>query len=65
MPLPKAKELRDKTVEELNKMLSDYRRQYLEAMDPKSPIHGKLRSIRRTMARILTVLREKGRGGAV
>ena len=60
MPLPKAKELREKSVEELRKMLSEYRRQYMEATDPQSPIHGKVRSIRKVIARILTVLREKG-----
>ena len=61
----KAKELRQKSPEELKELLKDLRaelvkeRAQIEAgLRPENP--GRIRAIRRDIARILTILREKG-----
>lgn len=64
MAIARAKELRQKSEGELRKLLSEYRAELrrLEAqiaagVRPENP--GKVRELKRTIARILTVLNEK------
>jgi len=60
----KTSELRELNLEELNKKAGDLRRELLSArislanQQLKNPL--KLRDLRRSVARILTVIREKG-----
>lgn len=61
----KARELREKTPEELRELLRELRaeliklRSQVEAgIRPENP--GRIRALRRDIARILTILREKG-----
>ncbi len=61
----KAKELREKSPEELQQLLSDLRAELIKlraqveaGLRPENP--GRIRAIRRDIARILTILREKG-----
>ncbi len=64
MAIARAKELRQKSVEELRAMLSEYRAELRKIMAqtaagvrPENP--GRARELKRTIARILTILREK------
>lgn len=64
MAIARAKELRQKSEGELRKLLSEYRAELrrLEAqiaagVRPENP--GKVRELKRTIARILTILNEK------
>lgn len=55
MPLPKPRELREKTSRELNKMLDDYQLELIKLGDT-SP--GKRRALKKVIARIKTILNE-------
>ncbi len=57
----KVDELRSLSVEELNAKLSQLRKQLVEVRSSENP--GKARSIRREIARVLTILREKAAKG--
>ncbi|MDN5358390.1 MAG: large subunit ribosomal protein [Candidatus Diapherotrites archaeon] len=64
MAIARAKELRQKSEEELRKMLAEYRAelrrikaQTAAGVRPENP--GRARELKRTIARILTILREK------
>ena len=61
----KAKELRQKSPEELKELLKDLRAELIKlkaqveaGLRPENP--GRIRAIRRDIARIITILREKG-----
>jgi len=65
MAIARAKELREKTKEELLQQLNElraelrkYRAQIASGVRPENP--GRVREIKRTIARILTILRERG-----
>ena len=65
MPVLKASELRKKSTEELMKQLAELRRELfrLNTLSTRGIIgkeSGKVRVVRRNVARILTVLRERG-----
>lgn len=65
MPALKASELRKKSTEELMKQLAELRRELfrLNTLSAKGIIgkeSGKVKVVRRNIARILTVLRERG-----
>ena len=55
----KVDELRALSVEELKKKLAELRKSLVEVRSSEQP--GKARSIRRAIARVLTVLREKAK----
>lgn len=57
MPLAKAKELREKSVDELMKMLEDYRLELIKEDPSTNP--GKRKALKRVIARILTVINER------
>ena len=63
----KTTELRELALDELNKKLAETRRELLTLrfqqanQQLKDPL--KLRSVRRTVARILTIIREKNKNG--
>ena len=64
MAIARAKELRQKSEEELKQMLSEYRAelrrlkaQTSAGVRPENP--GRVRELKRTIARILTILEEK------
>jgi large subunit ribosomal protein L29 len=64
MAIARAKELRQKSEEELKQMLSEYRAelrrlkaQTSAGVRPENP--GRVRELKRTIARILTILKEK------
>jgi len=64
----KAKELREKSVEELKELLKELqaeltklRSQVAAGTRPENP--GRIRAIRRDIARIKTILRERGAAG--
>ncbi len=64
MAIARAKELRQKSDEELKQMLSEYRAelrrlkaQTSAGVRPENP--GRVRELKRTIARILTILKEK------
>ncbi len=56
MPLPKPRELREKTDKELNKMLDDYQLELIKLGDT-SP--GRRRALKKVIARIKTILNER------
>lgn len=65
MPTLKAKELRKKNVDDLLKQLEDLRRELLRlrTLSARGVIgkeSGKVKMVRRNIAKVLTVLREKG-----
>lgn len=65
MPTLKASELRKKNTEELMKQLAELRRELfrLNTLSARGIIgkeSGKVKAVRRNVARVLTVLREKG-----
>ena len=64
MAIARAKELRQKSEEELRQLLSEYRAelrrlkaQTSAGVRPENP--GRVRELKRTIARILTILKEK------
>ena len=65
MPLPKPKEIRDMSPEEREKNVADLKEELMRergmaAMGgaPTSP--GKIRSLRRTISRYITIMKEEG-----
>jgi ribosomal protein L29 len=62
MPLPKAKELRKKTDEELAKDIDNYNRELITLPDTK---YGRKQSIKKLIARTETIMTERRKGKKV
>ena len=65
MAIARAKELRERETQDLKRLLEElraelrkYRAQIASGVRPDNP--GRVREIKRTIARILTILRERG-----
>ncbi|MCX6774263.1 MAG: hypothetical protein NTY68_04705 [Candidatus Micrarchaeota archaeon] len=59
MPLPKAKELRKRTDEELEKDIDNYNRELITLPDTK---YGRKQSIKKLIARTETIMTERRKG---